>query len=133
MVCALQRLTVLGLKTTMLMGTGENRRKLLMKPIYVRLGTSKAAELLGFHCLTRCDTCGHIKGIGKKTAFKPFTEATPAELTGLSQLGGEEMSSADVVSGCERFFVQALWHKKVLQANTAEKLRWKCFQRKPGG
>ena len=47
MVLALQRLTVLGLQTTMLMGTGDNRRKILMKPIYVRLGTSKAAELLG--------------------------------------------------------------------------------------
>ena len=111
MVLALQRLTVLGLQTTMLMGTGDNRRKILMKPIYVRLGTSKAAELPGFHCLTGCDTCGHIKGIGKKTAFKAFTEATPVELTALSQLG-QEKPSADVVSGCERFFCRLLGTKK---------------------
>ena len=78
MVRALQRLTVLGLQTTMLIGTGDNRRNILMKPIYVRLGTSKAAELPGFHCLIGCETCGHIKGIGKKTAFGSFTEATPA-------------------------------------------------------
>ena len=71
-------------------------------------------------------------GIGKKTAFKAFTEATPAELTALSQLGVEEMPSADVVLGCERFFVQAPWHKKDLQTNTAEKLRWKRFQSQPG-
>ena len=55
--------------------------------------------------------------IGKKTAFKAFTEATPAELSALSQLGIEEMPSADVVSGCEEvfarvFFVQAPSHKK---------------------
>ena len=36
-------------------------------------------------------------GIGKKTAFKASTEATPAELTELSQLSVEEMPSADVV------------------------------------
>ena len=42
--------------------------------------------------------------IGKKTAFKAFTEATPAELTALSQLGVVEMPSADVVLGCESFF-----------------------------
>ena len=42
--------------------------------------------------------------IGKKTAFKAFTESTPAELTALSQLGVVEMPSADVVLGCESFF-----------------------------
>ena len=56
MFLALRRLTVLCLQTTMLMGTGDNRRKILMKPIYVRLGISKAAVLTGFHCLTGCDT-----------------------------------------------------------------------------
>ena len=112
MVRALQRLTVLSLQTTMLMGKGDNRRKILMKPIYVRLGTSKAPELLGFHCLTGCDTCGHIKGIGKKTAFGSFTEATPAEITALSQLGVEEMPSADVVLGCERFLCRLFGTKK---------------------
>ena len=131
MVLALQILTVLGLQTTMLMGTSGNI-KILMKPIYVRLGTSKTAELPGFHCLTGCDTCGHIKGIGKKAAFKAFTEATPAELTALSQLGVEEKPSADVVSGCESFCAGS-WAQKYLQANTAEKLRWKHFQSQPGG
>ena len=61
MVLTLRRLTVLGLQITMLMGTGDNRRKILLKPIYVRLRTSKAAALPGSHCLTLCDTCGHIE------------------------------------------------------------------------
>ena len=61
MVLALRRPTVLDLQTTMLMGTGDNRRKTLLKPIYVRLGTSKAAALPRSHCLTGCDTCGHIE------------------------------------------------------------------------
>ena len=50
--------------------------------------------------------------LGKKTAFKAFTEATPAELSALSQLGIEEMPSADVVSGCERFLCRLLGTKK---------------------
>ena len=86
--------------------------KMLMKPIYVRLGTSKAAELPGFHFLTGCDTCGHIKGIGKKTAFKAFTEATPAELTALSQVDVKEKLSAYVISGCGRFLCRFFGTKK---------------------
>ena len=61
MVLALRRLTVLGLHTTLPMGTGDNRRTILLKPIYVCLGTSKAAALPGCHCLTGCDTCRHIE------------------------------------------------------------------------
>ena len=132
-VLALRRLTVLGLQTTMLMGTGDNRRKILLKPIHIRLGTSKAAALPGFHCLTGCDTCGHIRGIGKKTAFKAFTEATPEELTALSQLGEPEMPSQSVVSGCERFLCRLMGTKNDLQANTAEKLRLERFKSQPGG
>jgi len=70
LVLALQRLTVLGPQTTMLMGTGDKRRKVSLKPIYDRLGTSKAAALPGFHCITGCDTCGHIRGIGKKNCLQ---------------------------------------------------------------
>ena len=55
MVLVLRRLTDLGLQTTILMGTGDNKRKSLLKPIYIRLGTSKAAALPGFHGLARCD------------------------------------------------------------------------------
>ena len=133
LVLALQRLTVLGPQTTMLMGTGDKRRKVSLKPIYDRLGTSKAAALPGFHCITGCDTCGHIRGIGKKTAFKAFIKATAEELTALTQLGAEEMPSANVASGCERFLCRLFSTKRDLQANTAGKLRWKCFTSQPGG
>ena len=88
--------------STILIGTGDNRRKRikLLKPIYVRLGTSKAAALPEFHCLIGCDTCGHMKGVGKKTAFKAFTKTTPAEHSAVSQLGVKEMPSADHASIC---------------------------------
>ena len=47
MVLALQRLTVLGLQTTMLMQTGDNRRKILMKPMFV-LGHQKLLSFRDF-------------------------------------------------------------------------------------
>ena len=72
---------------------------------------------------------GHVdRGIGMKTAFKAFTEATPAELTALCQLGIEEMPSADVVSSLGEVFVQVHWHKKDLQTNTAEKTEVEALQ-----
>ena len=126
MVLALQRLTILGLQTT-------NRRNILTKPIYVRLGTSKAAELPGFHCLTGCDTCGHIKGIGKKTAFKAFNEAAPVELTALNQHGVEEKPSADVVSGCERFFCRLLDIKKTYRPTQLKNWGGSVFRANLGG
>ena len=121
--------------STILIGTGDNRRKRikLLKPIYVCLGRSEAAALPEFHCLTGCDTCGLIKGIGKKTAFKAFTKTTPAEHSAVSQLGVEEMPSADVVSGCEEFLCRLLGTKKDLQASTFEKLRWKRFNKSQPG
>ena len=72
-------------------------------------------------------------GICKKTAFKAFTEATPAELIALSQLGVVEMPSADVVLGCERFLCRLLGTKKTYRPTQLKKMRWKRFQSQPGG
>ena len=113
MVLALQRLTVLGLQTTMLMGTGDNRRKNFDETNICPSWDIKSWSTSGISLFNRMwHMWTYCKGIGKKTAFKACIEATPAELTALSQLGVEEMPSADVVLGCERFFVQAPGHKQ---------------------
>ena len=87
MILSLRRLPVLGPKVVLLMGTGDCRRKVLLKPIYDSLGPSRDEALPGFHCITGCDTCGHIRNVGKKTAFKGFMEATTKELDALAKLG----------------------------------------------
>ena len=61
-----------------------------------------------------------LKVKAKYTSFKAFTETIPAELTALRQLGVEEMPSADVDSGCERFLCRLLGTKKDLQAIPAK-------------
>ena len=77
MVPALQKLTVLGLQTTMFMGTSDNRRTILLKPIcpswYIKSCSTFGISLFNrmWHMWTYC-------GIGKETAFKACIEATPA-------------------------------------------------------
>ena len=45
LVLALRRLPFLGPKPSLIMGTGERGRQVLLKPIYDQLGASKAAAL----------------------------------------------------------------------------------------
>ena len=48
-----------------IMGTGDRRRQIKLKPIYVALGAERAATL---PALTSSDTTGHIKGMGSHHA-----------------------------------------------------------------
>ena len=57
------------------MGTGDRRRQIKFKTIYVALGAGRAAALPGFHALTGSDTTGHIKGKEKSSCFKVFLKA----------------------------------------------------------
>ena len=122
MVLALRRLPLLGPKTMMILGTGEHRRKISLKPIYDKLCPEKVAALPAFHCLTGCDTCGHIQGKGKKSAFKVFSEMSSDVCATLSQLGKQEVPSADVISGCEQFLCM-LMSSKASSAKSAGELR----------
>ena len=124
MVFTLGRLTVPGLQTTMLMGTGDNRRNIFAKTNICLSWDIKSCSTSGISLFKGCDTYGNIKGIGKKTAFKAFTEATSAEHKAPSQLSVEGMPSADVVSGCET--------KKAYRPTQQKKLRWKHFKSQPG-
>ena len=71
------------------MGTGDRRRNIQLKPIYVALGAERAAALPGFHALTGSDTTGRIKGKGKSTCFKVFVKADDDVITVLAGLGVE--------------------------------------------
>ena len=78
----------------------------MLKPIFESLGPLKAAALPGFHCITGCDTCGQIRGKGKKSAFKIFCKSSTSVLNALADLGKEERPSAEVIDGCEKFLCQ---------------------------
>ena len=76
------------------MGTGDQRRQIKLKPIYVALGAERAAALPGFHSLTGSDTTGHIKGKGSHRASTVFMKADEDVICALSGLG------AGVPQGC---------------------------------
>ena len=67
----LRRVPLLGEKAALLMGTGDQRRLVLLRPIYDSLGEEKAKALLcKWNALTGCDTTGYIRtGKVKESIF----------------------------------------------------------------
>ena len=127
LVLALRRFPSFTNKTTVIIGTGKHRRKVPLQPIYNKLGHTKAAALPGFHCLTGCDTCGHIKGKSKRTAFKIFCDASQDVTKALTELRTEEIPSSNIIAKCELFLCQ-LMSTKTCSASSAGALRWKKFK-----
>ena len=131
-VLALRRYPLLGPNTAVVIGMGEKRRTGMLKPIYESLGPMRAAALPGFHCITGCDTCGQIRGKGKKNAFKVFWKSSPSILNALADLGKEDKPSTEVLDGCEKFLCQLVRTKKY-QGETAGEVRWNSFKVQSGG
>jgi len=57
---ALYRVPELSSKAALIIGSGEHHHKVILKPIYEKLGPEKSAALINWHSLTGCDTTGHI-------------------------------------------------------------------------
>ena len=104
LVLALRRVADLKPNSVIITGTGDRRRQIKLKPIYVALGAERAAALPGFHALTGSDTTGHIKGKGKSSCFKVFMKADEDVICALAGLGVGVYPSPGVLSGCEKFW-----------------------------
>ncbi len=111
LVLSLRRVPDLKPDSVIIMGTGDRRRQIKLKTIYVTLGAGRAAALPGFHALTGSDTTGHIKGKGKSLCFKVFLKAGEDVICALAGLGVGVYPSPGVLSGCEEVFVSTvqLW------------------------
>ncbi len=127
LVLAIWRYPFLSPETVLVMGTGQNRCNIYLKPIYLHLGPLKAAALPGFHATGGCYTCGHIKGKSKKTAFKTFSKSSIAVLTALANLGVGESPCHETISRCEEFLCSLFASHG--QIKTAGELRWHQFKR----
>ena len=124
LVLALHRIPELSPHSAIIMGTGDQRRKIKLKPIYDALGPAKAAALPGFHALTGADNTGHIRGKGKPTCFKVFLRAGVDVISAIAGLGVGVQPSDSVFSGCEKFVCQ-LFNPNI---STARALRWHMFK-----
>lgn len=124
LVLCLRRAEELGPDAAMIMGTGEKRRCILVKPLFDCLGPNKSAALPGFHAITGCDTTGHIQGKSKATCFKTFLDTSEDVVTALQNLGLGSIPSDDVLRGGEKFLCQ-LYNRNTSQAS---ELRWQAFR-----
>ena len=106
LVLALHRVPDLRPESLVIMGSGDRRRKLKLKSIYMAIGPERAVALPGFHTLTGCDTTGHIQGKGKHTCYKSFMKASDHVIHALAGLGVGPYPSPEVLVGCEEFVCQ---------------------------
>ena len=128
LVLSLRRVPNLKLNSVIIMGTGDQRQQIKLKPIYVALGVERAAALPGFHALTGSDTTGHIKGKGKSSCFKVFMKADGDVICALAGLSAGVYPSPVVVSGCKKFLCQ-LFNSGF---TSAKALRWHMFKKLKG-
>ena len=104
MVLILKRMEKLCSNAQFVTGSTENKRKIALQPIYDHLGTRRAHALQGFHSITGSDTTRRIKGVGKKSAFKSFMEASDQIIDVLVRPRNGNLPCTEVVSGCEIFY-----------------------------
>ena len=91
----------------MIMSTGDHRGKVMLKPIYEKLGPYKASALINWHALTGCDTTGHIQGKWRKDALKLSLRQIPLysmHWRGLDKVQNHHLKwSKDVKSSCVHY------------------------------
>lgn len=124
---ALRRVPLLGLNPVMVMGTGQNRRKVYLRPIFEKLGEKKSAALINWHALTGCDTTGHIQGKSKAGCFAAFLACSNEVIEAIADLGVGDQPSETVTHGCEEFLM-SLFRPKNMNSISAKELRWKLFK-----
>ena len=65
-----------GDSTTLITGSGSNRRHIHIMPIYHALGHNRINALVGFHARIGCNITGRIFGKSKSTCWKAFSTAS---------------------------------------------------------
>ena len=126
MVLALSVLPKIGQETIIITGTGENRRKVALGPIFDALGPNKASALPGVHTLTGCDTTGNILNKTKAACFAKFLKASDDTVEAMVNLGLGNEPDEPVLTGCEKFFCE-LFLPKYAYVHSSD-VRWHFFK-----
>ena len=77
----------LGDNTTLITGTGSNRKHIPIMPIYHALGQNLINVLMGFHALIGCNITGRIFGKSKSAWWNAFSTTSENIIKGLTELG----------------------------------------------
>ena len=77
----------LGDNTTLITGSGSNRRHIPIMPIYHALGQNRINALIGFHALIGCNITGRIFSKSKLAWLNTFSTDSENVIKGLTELG----------------------------------------------
>lgn len=125
-ILAVRRLRQLGENTCMIVGTGEKRRIVPIKPVHDAVGSTIAEALPGFHAFTGCDTTGKFTGKGKVTCWNTLTAARPNVIRAFG-LGETNELSQNTFDALEEF-VCRLYCLRSAIVNISD-LRWYLFKK----
>ena len=76
-----------GDNTTLITGSGSNRRHIPIMPIYHELDQNRINALKGFHALIGCNITGRIFGKSKSAWWNTFSTASDNVIKVLTELG----------------------------------------------
>ncbi len=110
----------------MIMGTGANRRRVPLQPIYDAIGDTRTRALIGFHALSGSDTTGRIFGKSKTAWWNVFLSSSDEVLGALEELGVGDQPGEQTLTSCEEVISQLLSPSKCT-IKTAAELRWNRF------
>ena len=75
-----------GDNTTLITGSGSNRRYIPIMPTYHALGQNRINTLISFHTLIGCNITGRIFGKSKSAWWNAFNTASENVIKGLTEL-----------------------------------------------
>ena len=109
---ALVTMAQLGDEATVIMGTGVNRRRVRLQPIYHDLGQCRVSALKGFHALSGCDQLGVY--LARARMLGGIYLRKPANRSSLPwQLGIGDEPNAQVI--CQLFSIKNQTFTKSLE------------------
>ncbi|KAG0715557.1 hypothetical protein GWK47_011697 [Chionoecetes opilio] len=127
LVIAMTMLSHPGPEVTLIMGTGENRRRIELHGLFDRMDSHKISGLCGMHALTGCDTTGRIHGKGKLTCFNVYMSSSKEVIHGLAALGIGDAPTDNVLRACTKY-ICSLFGTQQINHDNAEDLRWYMFR-----
>ena len=128
LVLALWRFASLCDETSVVVGTGDTRRSIPLRPLYDSLGGQLGAALPGFDAFTGCDQTGTICGKSKVSCRNTLRKAEQQVLKAFASLGSSAHVQDDVAMRLELNMCHL--YAPSTHITTVKEMRWFLFSKK---
>ena len=128
LVLALWRFASLCDETSVVVGTGDTRRSIPLRPLYDSLGGQLGAALPGFDAFTGCDQTGTICGKSKVSCRNTLSKAEQQVLKAFASLGSSAHVQDDVAMRLELNMCHL--YAPSTHITTVKEMRWFLFSKK---